>query len=165
MRYVTTIAGKEYLVEILDESHVALDGKVYEVDFQAIGDQPVFSLLLDGKSYEAYVYPAGREWQILLLGGSYPSLVEDERERRLRIASGSRVGERAEFYLKAPMPGLVVAMPVSEGDDVQVGDVLIILESMKMQNELKSPRPGKVTRVRVEVGDRVEQHQTMLSVV
>jgi biotin carboxyl carrier protein len=165
VRYVTTIAGQEYLVEILDESHVALDGKIYEVDFQAIGDQPVFSLLVNGKSYEAYVYPAGREWQILLQGRSYPSLVEDERERRLRIASGSRVGERAEFHLKAPMPGLVVSMPVNEGEEVQAGDVLIILESMKMQNELRSPRPGKVTRVRVEIGDRVEQHQTMLSVV
>ena len=63
------------------------------------------------------------------------------------------------------MPGLVIAVPVEEGQPVEKGDVLLILESMKMQNELKSPRAGKVSRVRVAPGDRVEQKQTLLSVV
>jgi biotin carboxyl carrier protein len=63
------------------------------------------------------------------------------------------------------MPGLVVALPVGEGQAVAKGDVLVILESMKMQNELKAPRDGTVARVRVTVGDSVEQRQTLLSVV
>jgi biotin carboxyl carrier protein len=62
------------------------------------------------------------------------------------------------------MPGLVIAIPVSEGQQVQKGDILVVLESMKMQNELKSPSAGKVSRLRVEAGDSVEQHQTLLSV-
>jgi len=82
----------------------------------------------------------------------------------LRAAAGGKAIERGEFHLKAPMPGLVVAVPVVEGQRVNKGDVLVILESMKMQNELKSPREGVVTRLRVGIGDSVEQSQTLLSV-
>jgi biotin carboxyl carrier protein len=63
------------------------------------------------------------------------------------------------------MPGMIVAVPVTERQEVQKGEVLLILESMKMQNELKSPRQGWVTHLRVKPGDSVEQHQTLLSVV
>jgi biotin carboxyl carrier protein len=165
MNYITTIGDLEYLIEILDEHHVLVDGKPFEVDFAEISDQPVYSLLLDGSSYEAYVYPTDKIWQVLLHGRLYPAMVEDERERRLRAAAGSQVQESGEFYLKAPMPGLVVAIPVQEGQPVKRGDVLIVLESMKMQNELKSPRDGLASRFRVKIGDSVDQHQTMLSVI
>ena len=57
----------------------------------------------------------------MILGRSYSALVEDELERTLREASGEGVGERAEYHLKAPMPGLVIAIPVSEGQDVEKG--------------------------------------------
>ena len=63
------------------------------------------------------------------------------------------------------MPGLVVAIPVEEGQPVQKGQVILILESMKMQNELKSPRDGTMGRVRVKTGETVEQKQTLLSVM
>lgn len=165
MKYYTTIGEQEYLIEILDEHHVLVDGKAYEVDFVEISDQPVYSLLLDGNSYEAYVYPTDTTWQVLLHGRLYPAMVEDERQRRLRAAAGSQVQQSGEFYLKSPMPGLVIAVPVTEGQPVKKGDVLIVLESMKMQNELKSPRDGVAARLRVSAGDRVEQHQTLLSVV
>jgi biotin carboxyl carrier protein len=165
MRYITTIGNHEFLVEILDEKHVILDGKTYEVDFTSVGDQPVFSLLLDGASYEAFVYPAGKAWQVLYHGISYEALVEEEMEKQLRMASGSFISETAEYHLQAPMPGLVVMAAVSDGDQVHKGDVLIVLESMKMQNELKAPRAGTVTRLRVKPGDGVEQRQILLTLV
>ncbi|MCK7520363.1 MAG: acetyl-CoA carboxylase biotin carboxyl carrier protein subunit [Ignavibacteriales bacterium] len=62
------------------------------------------------------------------------------------------------------MPGLVVAIPVEEGQQVKKGQVLLILESMKMQNELKSPRDGTVNRIKVRAGESVEQKQPLLSV-
>ena len=67
--------------------------------------------------------------------------------------------------MKAPMPGLVIAVPVDEGQEIKKGQVLLILESMKMQNELKSPRDGKVSRIKVKPGASVEQKQALLSVV
>jgi len=165
MKYETTIGEREYSVEVLDESHVNLDGKTHQIDFDSISGQPLFSLLIDGKSYEAYVYPEGRTWQVLLFGRSYTVSVIDEREKRLRAASGVGVSAGVEFHLKAPMPGLLVDIPVGEGQEIQKGDVLVILESMKMQNELKSPRDGTVARVHVEVGESVEQHHTLVSVM
>ena len=61
------------------------------------------------------------------------------------------------------MPGLVVTILVGEGQEIKKGQVLLILESMKMQNELKSPRAGTVGRLRVKAGESVEQKQTLLS--
>jgi biotin carboxyl carrier protein len=102
---------------------------------------------------------------VLLRGRLYPAQVEDEREKRLRAAGGGGVADSGEYHLKAPMPGLVVAVPVSEGEAIKKGQVLLILESMKMQNELKAPRDGTVHRVRVKPGESVEQKQTLLSVM
>jgi biotin carboxyl carrier protein len=165
MKYITTVEGKSFLVEIIDEKHVSVDGKVYQVDFESVSGQPVYSLIVDGRSHESYIYPGDDNWQVLLRGRLYPVTVEDEREKRLRAAAGGGVAETGEFHLRAPMPGLVVAIPVAEGQPVKKGQVILILESMKMQNEIKSPREGTIGRIRVKAGETVEQKQTLLSVV
>jgi biotin carboxyl carrier protein len=164
MKYITTVEGTQYLVEIIDEKHVSVDGKVYNIDFESVSGQPVFSLIVDGKSHEAYVQEGDENWQVLMRGRLYPVKVEDEREKRLRAAAGGGVAETGEFHLKAPMPGLVIAIPITEGQEVKRGQVLLILESMKMQNELKAPRDGKVSRIKVKPGESVEQKQALLSV-
>lgn len=164
MKYITTVDGKDYLVEIIDEKHISVNGKTYEVDFESVSGQPVYSLIVDGKSHESYVQQGDDNWQVLLRGRLYPVIVEDEREKRLRAAAGGGVAESGEFHLKAPMPGLVVTIPVEEGQAVKKGQVLLILESMKMQNELKSPRDGTIGRIRVKAGESVEQRQTLLSI-
>jgi len=164
MKYITTVEGREFLVEVLDDRHISINGKTYEVDFESVSGQPVYSLIADGKSHEAYVQESDNSWQVLLRGRLYPVMVEDEREKRLRAAAGGGVAENGEFHLKAPMPGLVVTIPVKEGQAVAKGQVLLILESMKMQNELKSPRDGIVSRIKVKAGESVEQKQPLLSV-
>jgi len=165
MKYITTVEDKQFLVEIIDEKHVSVDGKVYEVDFESVSGQPVYSLIVDGKSHESYVAPGDNNWQVLLRGRLYPVTVEDEREKRLRSAAGGGVAETGEFHLRAPMPGLIVAILVEEGQQIKRGQVLLILESMKMQNELKASRDGTIGRVRVKAGETVEQKQTLLSVM
>jgi biotin carboxyl carrier protein len=164
MKYVTTINGQEYLVELVDDKTLKVNDIVYTIDLNQVGDQPVYSLLLDGLSIDALVYPDEDTWQVSFQGEMYIASVEDEREKRLRAQLGEAVGAHQEFQLKAPMPGLVVSVPVENGQDVQKGDVLLVLESMKMQNELKSPRAGTVGRIRVKAGDRVEKKETLLSV-
>jgi biotin carboxyl carrier protein len=164
MRYITTINEREYLVEVLDDHHVAIDGVVYEVDFTSVSGQPVYSVLVNGQSHEAYVDQEETLWQVLLRGNFYPAKVEDEREKRLRETAGPKLSVSTNFSLKAPMPGLVVSLPVQDGSEVKKGDVLVVLESMKMQNELKSPRDGWVSRLRVEAGDSVERNQILLIV-
>lgn len=165
MRYICTIDGQEFLIEMIDDQHIVVDGETYEVDLNAIGTQPVFSLLVNGKSYEAYAYTDKDTCQVLLHGQAYSVRVEDELEKQLSLSFGRDQGSQAEFHLRAPMPGLVVSIPVLEDQLVAEGDVLVILESMKMQNELRSPRAGKVARLQVKPGDRVNQQEILLSVM
>lgn len=164
MKYITTIDDKQFEIEVVDERHIRVGGRLLQVDFESVSGQPVFSLILDGKSYESYVYPGDVDWEVLLRGRQYQVNVEDEREKRLRAVGGAGVTEGGEFHLKAPMPGLIVAVSVAEGEPVKKGQVILILESMKMQNELKSPRDGVMGRVRVKAGESVEQKQTLLSI-
>jgi acetyl/propionyl-CoA carboxylase alpha subunit len=165
MRYVTTIGERECLVEILDEHHVSVDGIVYEVDLGAASGQTIYSALINHRSYEAFVYPGEEGWEVILLGSQYVLQVEDEREKRLRASLGRDLAENIDYHLRSPMPGLVVTVPVTEGQTVAKGEVLVVLESMKMQNELKSPRPGTVARLRVKPGDSVELREHLLSVI
>jgi biotin carboxyl carrier protein len=164
MKYISTVNGKEFAIEIEDERHITVNGRQLKVDFNSVSGQPVYSLLVDGKSFESFVYPGEDKWEVLLMGRQFPVMVEDEREKRLRAAAGSSVSETGKFYLKSPMPGMVVSIPVEEGQEIVQGQVVLILESMKMQNELKSPRDGTVGRIRVKPGESVEQRQTLLSV-
>ena len=122
MKYITTIGEREYTIEIVSEKLVIVDGIPYEVDFASVSGQPVYSLLIDGKSYEGYMYPDDDDWEVLLQGAMYAVNVEDERERRLRQALGEGPSQSGEFHLKAPMPGLVITIPVSDGQEITKGD-------------------------------------------
>ena len=166
MQYATTLNGKTYLIEINDERKITFNGQELPIDFANVSDQPVYNVIIDGQSYEALIYEGeDGAWNVQLRGDLYNVLVEDEREKRLRAAGGGGVqGASGEYHLKAPMPGLIVAVPVTEGQEVRKGDNLIILESMKMQNELKAQRPGVVSRIKVKPGDSVDQGQVMITV-
>jgi biotin carboxyl carrier protein len=129
-----------------------------------VSGQPLYSLLTNGESYEAYIYPDENTWQVLLRGQFFSVRVMDEREKRLRSSAKDRPTS-GEFSLKAPMPGLIVSIEVEEGQQVEKGQVLVILESMKMQNELRSPGPGRVSRLRVKTGDSVDHKQVLLTIV
>lgn len=162
MKYVTTVNGHEYKVEILEDGNITVDGVSYEVDFEEVSGQMVYSMLVNDKSFEAHISEDDDLWQVLMLGTLYNVEVIDEREKRLREAAGEGVEEGGDYILNAPMPGLVIEVPVKKGDEVSLGDVLLILESMKMQNELKSPREGKIKEINVKVGDNVEQKEIIL---
>jgi biotin carboxyl carrier protein len=164
MKYITTVGDKAYTIEILDDHRICLDGKEQHVDFTMIGDQPVYSLLINGRSLEAHAIPQEEGWNILLKGKLYEVRVEDERARHARAIPGASPTESGEFSLKAPMPGLVVAIPVEAGQQVEKGATLLILESMKMQNELRSPRGGIIREVCVQPGQAVEQKQILVVV-
>lgn len=164
MKYIATIEGQTYEIEINEAGEISVEGERLPADFMAVAEQSVYSLLLDNHSYEANISPGEAGLEVLLRGQRYVVEVEDERSRLLRRAGGAQLGDTGTFQLKAPMPGLVIGLPVEEGQTVAKGDDLVILESMKMQNELKSPRAGTVTRVRVQVGDNVQQNAVLVVV-
>ena len=162
MKYVATIGDQSFEIEVLSDGEILLDGQQFTADFQSVADQPVYSLLLDGQSYEASIHLTDHGIQVLLRGQLIDVQVEDERQRRLRQSTGGQVIQSGDIHLKAPMPGMVVAIPVEQGQEVSSGDNVIILESMKMQNELKAPRDGVISRLRVKPGDNVDQNQVLL---
>jgi biotin carboxyl carrier protein len=94
----------------------------------------------------------------LVVGGSeHPLHVESEaRHRAGRIRSASPGGRRARD-VRAPMPGLIVAVEVEEGDRVETGSGLVVIEAMKMENEIVAPAPGIVREVGVLAGQAVEK--------
>lgn len=162
MNYIAKIADQEYEMEILSETRVLINGTPHEIDFKPLRQQLSYSLLADGRSYEVNIYRDNGDWEVLLRGRQFSVEVEDERERRLRLAAGQAVIPKGKYLLKAPMPGMVIDIPAAEGDQVSKGDVLVILESMKMQNELTAPRDGTVTRVHASVNDNVERSEILL---
>jgi acetyl/propionyl-CoA carboxylase alpha subunit len=160
--YFAMVEGIEYRIEILSETKVIINGTSHDIDYHTLKKNASCSLLVDGKSFEPNIFQENGGWEILLKGGRFNVLVEDERERQLRLAAGQTSLQEGRFILQSPMPGLVIDIPIQEGDEVEKGDVLVILESMKMQNELTAPRAGKVTRIQTTVNDNVERKQTLL---
>ncbi|MGA2504847.1 MAG: biotin/lipoyl-containing protein [Anaerolineales bacterium] len=165
MKYIAEVDGLEFPIEILDEHHICFGGETIEVDLAAVSGQLLYSLIVNGESFEGYVYPDERSWQVLLLGRSYSIFIEDEREKRLRTTEAGIVSPGREYTLKAPMPGLAVAVPIDEGQRVEKGQILVILESMKMQNELRAPFEGNVARLKIKAGEGVQQKQALLTIV
>lgn len=164
MKYLTTVNNVEYEVELLEDGQVLVNQRPYQVDFSEVDGGQAFSLLVDGRSFEAFLSEDEEDGiQVVIEGVRYAVEVIDEQEKLLRQAGAETGLAGGVFELSAPMPGLVVKVPVSVGDQVQKGQVLVILESMKMQNELKAPHAGVVTVVNVSDGDNVEKRDVMVA--
>lgn len=163
MKYLTTVNQIEYEVELLEDGRVLVNGRAYQVDFSDIDGGQAFSLLVDGQSFEAFVSEDDVDGlQVVIEGVRYAADVIDEHEKLLRAAGAEPGAASGVYELSAPMPGLVVRVPVAPGQQVEKGQVLVILESMKMQNELKAPHAGVVTVVRVAEGDNVEKRDQLV---
>ena len=106
MKYITVVNDKTYTIEINDDRRVIVDGVEYAVDFESVSGQPVYTLLVDGHSYEAYVSETedANEWQVLIRGALYAVQVEDEREKRLRVAAGAVSHPGASRLVGPPTP-------------------------------------------------------------
>jgi len=164
MKYSTTVGDKTFIIDVNRDGEVTVDEQVVPVDFLPIDRVTAYSLLLDNNSYEVIVNEEGNGYQVLVLGHLFTVRVEDERAQRLAQASRGFIPGSGEIQIKAPMPGLIVAVPAVEGQIVKRGDVLVVLESMKMENELKAPRDGSVTAVRVQTRQSVEQNQALVTI-
>ena len=161
MKYAVDLGGKIHEVEIGPGARVVIDGQEHTIDLESIEGVTLHSLIVDGRSYEILIEAERDEYRILIQGEMYAARVADERSRRLAEAAPSAAAS-GEAVLTAPMPGLVVAVQVSEGDEVEMGQGLVILEAMKMENELRSPQSGRIRSVRVSPHQVVDKGQPLL---
>ena len=134
---------------------VLVDGVAAEADWTEI-TPGVYSIILGGRPYEAHVTTRpGAEASYRVKVGAREFVVEvrDPRARRTRESAGLHEGPQE---LLAPMPGRIVKVLVSENQPVDAGEGLVVIEAMKMQNELRAPRAGRVERIYVVEGAGVE---------
>jgi len=163
MKYVTTVNNKRFEIEILADGSITVDGKKRDVDFKALGPA-MYSILAENVSHELTIEEREDEIEVLMRGRLYSNRVLDERALLMAQRSGGMAGDTGEINLKSPMPGLIVAVKVEAGQAVKAGDTIIILESMKMQNELKASRDGTVGNVHVQAGQTVEQNKVLVTI-
>lgn len=158
MRYYVTIGQDTFEIELVDGT-VTIDGKAVEVELVDVPGTRLRHLLVDGRSWPlvAREGAGGGEWDIHFGGQRFGATVVDERTRAIREMTGSAGEARGPKPLRAPMPGLVVRVEVEPGQAVQRGTGVIIIEAMKMENELKAEAAGVVSRVHVEAGQAVEK--------
>jgi biotin carboxyl carrier protein len=138
---------------------IVVDGRTVEICKEQLDgakevEPGVFSVLIDGRSFEVRLADeaqvAGRGFR-----------VEVRNPRDAAKGSKSALGSGRQ-NITAPMPGKVIRVLVKKGDGVETGDGLVVVEAMKMQNEMKAPRPAHVLEVRVQDGDTVTAGQTLL---
>jgi biotin carboxyl carrier protein len=166
MRYQATIgagggagggAGAPRTVDIEEKEgvlRILLDGVPHQVDAIPLEDDSV-SLLLDGRSYSLEFEQRGERMGVLVRGSVFEVELLDERRLRMRRA-GARLSDTGPQIVVAPMPGKIVRVLVGPGDQVREGQGLLVVEAMKMENELRAARAGRVLEVSVVEGTAVE---------
>jgi pyruvate carboxylase subunit B len=117
-----------------------------------------------GRSHALHVGTAEEDstWDIHLDGVRFNVNVVDERTQTIRAMTGSATVAQGPKPVRAPMPGLIVRIQVSEGDNVAAGQGVVIIEAMKMENELKAEAQGSVKKVHVQPGQAVEKVTILL---
>ena len=162
MKYFVSVGAREIEVEV-DGEHVVAAGQRVTAVLTTIPGSPVRQLLMDGRSVALPIEPAGAgRWAVTLHGERRELDVVDARTRHIRSLTGEDRNAAGPANLVAPMPGLVVRIQVEAGDDVPAGAPVVVLEAMKMENQLKAAGPGRVAVVRVQPGQAVEKGQVLL---
>lgn len=162
MIYHVTVSGRAFEVE-LGPDGVSIDGRGVDVDLARIAGGPMRSLMVDGASHRLVARRVGREtWDVHLGSLRLRADVVDERTRMIREMTGAAGAAHGPKPIRAPMPGMVVRIEVAEGDAVREGQGVVIVEAMKMENELKADADAVVTRVHVQEGQAVEKDELLV---
>jgi pyruvate carboxylase subunit B len=156
MKYYVEIAGRQHLVELVERQGrltATVDGQAVGLSYEDIDDQGQLLVLSRGRSYGVSIEGDQNQIGITIAGHLYDVHIEDERERAAHAAERSRA--KAGGLVRAIMPGVVVEVLVAPGATVEAGESLLILEAMKMQNEISAPSAGIVQELHVSKGQAV----------
>ncbi len=156
MKYEVLIDGHSHQIELERASkgyEATVDGEHFALDV-AMTARDVLSIIHNGRNYEAK-----REYSLLgethIIVGSERFLAEVRDPRSLRSRRAAAGHEAGPAKILAPMPGKIVRVIAAEGDEVEAGQGLVVVEAMKMQNEIKATKKGKVAKIAVKEGSAV----------
>jgi biotin carboxyl carrier protein len=164
-RYRVTVGERAFDVEVEEREgrlFAIVNGRGRAVDLAPGERGALVSALLDGESVQALVELPAHEGTVVLNGVPFEVSVQDERAARLASLAATSGAGHAAVTLKAPMPGLVVRVNAAPGASVEKGEPLVVLQAMKMENELSAPRAGTIKQVEVAAGQTVEHGQVLV---
>ena len=153
---------KAYIQEHENGYVIELDGETFHIDVRGGPESPTRSLIVDGRAYEAATFQDKDSWDVFISGDAFRVKVMDALWAQAEVADG---GSTAGEIICSPMPGSVVTLLVAEGDTVEPGQAVIVVEAMKMQNELSATASGTVTGITVAEGDIVEEDAVLMEIV
>jgi biotin carboxyl carrier protein len=158
VKYVVDVGGRTVDVEVEGEQ-VSVNGSVFPASLSELAGTPVALLSLGNSVHRVVVTrdSARGRYVLSLDGRRYDVEALDERTRAIRQLSSSAAGPKGPAPLVAPMPGLIVRVSVEVGASVQPGQGLVVMEAMKMENELRSASAGTVKAIRAGPGTAVER--------
>ena len=162
MRYFVTIAGREVEVDLTGATPV-VDGTPMDAHLTALPGTDTRHLLVDGRSHAITAVPGERrgQWRLSLAGRRFAAEAVDERTRAIREMTGG-ADDAADKTILAPMPGLVLKVEVEVGQAVKAGQGVVVVEAMKMENELKAPADGVVASIAVQPGQTVDKGAVLI---
>jgi len=166
MAWDVTLGDRESRIEVVDLDdgyRVTIDGQVIDLhaSFPQVG---VLRMVHEGRSHSVDVRAIEDGQEATLGGVRYDVGVIDERDKALRALTGGAGGAGAGETISTSMPGKVVALLVAEGDTVQPGQGIIVIEAMKMENELKAAHAGVIADISVQVGQAVESGAALVHI-
>jgi biotin carboxyl carrier protein len=161
--YEVKLNKEVYLIE-KNDGQTTVNGEIISMDQVKIGKN-AFHILVDNQSMtmEIVHWDAAAKTLLVKLNDQLANLtVSNEQDLLLAKMGIKQTKGNLSSEIKAPMPGLILDIPINEGDTVQKGDVLIVLEAMKMENSIKSPQSGTIKKIVVNIGEGVEKNQVMI---
>ena len=167
MKYHVTIRGRTYVIDVAGSAVTIDDGDRLEAHWAAIPGTPLIHLLLGKDSWTVACQRLdneGRRWALGSVGERLEVEVQDDRSKQIETLTGQGRKVAAGGIVRAPMPGLVVRVAVTVGQEVAQGTGLVVVEAMKMENELRAQSRGVVERIHVAAGDRVEKGAPLVTI-
>lgn len=163
MKYFVRIGDEEHVI-LLDDTGVHIDGDDVAAHVVAIEGTPLRMVTVGDEVHRVVVRPGGARHAYTLWLDGYRFDVEalDERTRAIRALSGAVAKPTGPAPIVAPMPGLIVRVNAQVGDRVGVGQGLVVIEAMKMENELRTQAAGQVKSVLVTPGTAVEKGTVLI---
>jgi len=150
---------------------VKVNDKEFEIsgpaDWDIIQQGSSFHILKDNRSYRCTLIKKDEQAKNMIIAvndNEYVISIQDKYDMLLDRLGLSDMAVKKLKDIKAPMPGLVLDIKIAPGDEVEEGDVILVLEAMKMENMIKSPGAGKIKAIKIEKGEAVEKGQVLIEV-
>jgi len=163
--FVVTVNEKKKSVKILNDAELKIDNKKYNYEISHVNNN-TYLLKCGNKYFEIVAEKVNNEHFSVLLNGYHINAVvrTSLQEMAIHLLEEAQTATHHQFEVKAPMPGMILKVKKQDGDTISQGESIMILEAMKMENDLRAPASGIITGISVEEGKAVEKGTILFSI-